>query len=115
MLCKLLSKYGKVHAAWLGDNRLKTNTLTSFSGIILNLVPVIMLFLETFHADKDELVDVTRCYKLMHTGVGIMNNGSEVAPRFATKLQELLTEFHTLFALISPSIKLKLHHMRHVI
>ena len=71
--------------------------------------------LEASHANNDELVDVNRCYKLMYAIVGIMSSGSEVAPRFATKLEELLAEVHTSFALISHSIKPKLHHMRHII
>jgi hypothetical protein len=71
--------------------------------------------LETFHANNDELVDIIRCYALMCAIIGIMSSGSEVAPRFAAKLEELLAEFHTLFALISHSIKPKLHHMRHII
>jgi hypothetical protein len=114
-LCHLPKKYGTVRAEWLSPNRLKHNTLSSFSSIVLSLVPLLQLFLAHFCKDDPELVDVTRMFYLFHILLGVLSTGPSEAHKNATKLRALIIEFHTLFSQLCTSLKPKLHHMHHII
>ena len=62
---ELPSKYGKSDPEnWLSRNRIHGETLASFSSIVLNLVPMLYLFLETYCSIDDELADLRRMYHL---------------------------------------------------
>ena len=111
---QLPSKYGKVHKEWLGKNRVNPTTLKSFSNIILHLVPIISLFLDKFCSEDAELATVCRCFKLLYMILGVFSAGTEVATRFKDQLESMLEEFHRLYAGACPSVKPKLHHMRHI-
>ena len=116
-LVNLPSKYGKVRAnEWLGKNRLKRNkmTLNSFSGIILNLVPCVYLFIDKFCKDDPAIVDVVRMFTLLHMILGVLATGPEAAPRHAEKLRRDMVEFHSL-ALHFWKLKPKIHHMHHIV
>lgn len=43
MQCTLPSKYGRANADWLKDSRIKLDTVKSFAGIVLTLVPILYL------------------------------------------------------------------------
>jgi len=115
MLCHLPSRYGKPDKNWLGDTRLKDNTLSSFSSIILNLMPIIYLFLDKYCASIAELADVVRCFNVMYFICGVLATGPEQAPHHADLLRKLFAEFHELFTLLCDALKPKLHHMHHII
>ena len=114
VLCNLPSKYGRVNPEWLGKNRLKKETLTSFSGIVLTLIPIIWLFLDKFCIDIRELDTFVRMHKLLHVIVGVLATGPESAPRHVDRLRSTLTEFHAL-ADQCFRLKPKIHHMHHVL
>ena len=61
MKCTLPSKYGKCHIDWLKDSRLKLHTLTSFSGIVLALVPIVYLYMLSFCTEDARLTEVFEC------------------------------------------------------
>ena len=116
MLCSLPSKYGKPHPSWLGDNRLKHSVLQSFSGILLNIVPIIFLFLEKFCTDNTDLsTDAVRCFKLMHVICGVFASGAEEAPKHADRLRHMLEEYHRLAVSLDFPMRPKTHHMHHII
>ncbi len=115
MLCNVPHKYGKPDASWLSKKRVKTYTINSFSGIVLNILPIVYLFLEKFCSRDPDLVDVFRLFQLMHTICGVLSSGSEQPTRHADALRRMMEGFHTIYALIADSCKPKLHHMHHII
>lgn len=115
-ICHLPKKYGTVQPQeWLGPNRLQANTIKSFSSVILNLVPLVFLFLEHFLGDDPAYADVLRMHYLFHIILGVLSTGPEEAPKHKDKLRLLIVEFHKIFARLSTSLKPKLHHFHHII
>ena len=114
-LINLPSKYGAIHLNWLSDARMKKHTLTSFSGTILTLFPIIQLFLEKYCCDDPDLVDVCRVYKLLYVILGLLSSGPDAPMHHMATMERLIQEFHELFALCSRSLKPKLHHLRHIL
>ena len=49
------SKYGKADPAWLNDNRLQGTSYSSFSSVVLNVVPILYLFFEQFCSNDPRL------------------------------------------------------------
>ena len=117
MLCTMPSKYqhGKPVEGWLHKNRLKETTLGSFSSIVLNLLPIIWLFLEKYCTENAALVAVVRCFKLMYHICGILASGADAAPKYAARLRRMMKEFHELAVLLSFPLMPKIHHMHHII
>ena len=114
-LCSLPSKYGSVREEWLSDNRVKGESLTSFSSIVLSIVPILVLFIDRCCKRDPELADIVRWCDLMHVLLGVLSTGPDEAPHYAAKLRQLAAEFHELLCLLSTSWKPKLHHMHHII
>ena len=74
----LIRFYGKsADSSWLGANRLKRDTLTSFSSIVLSLLPIVFLFLDKYCQNIPDLVAVVRLFTLMYTICGILASGAE--------------------------------------
>ena len=103
-----------MHANWLGDARLKKETLTSFSSIVLNLVPIVLLFLEKFCSDHRDLDHYVRMFRLLHMILGVFATGAEETRQHVDSLRRVMSEFHEL-ANQCWRIKPKLHHMHHVL
>ena len=113
--CQLPHKYGSVRAKeWLGKNRVKADTISSFSSIILSLIVLLQMFLDKFCSSIAELSDVCRMHYLFHLILGVLSTGPEEAPLRVGRLRKLTVEFHRLFALLSNSLKPKLHHFHHI-
>jgi hypothetical protein len=115
MQCTLPSKYGKVHADWLKDSRVKTHTLTSFAGIVLTIVPIMFLFLCEFCGDRADLADIVELVKMLHFIMGILSTGPEEPMHHVNDLRNLLTNFHEQYVQLFDKLKPKLHHMHHII
>ena len=114
-LVNLPHKYGKADPEqWLGKTRVLTDTIKSFSSIILNLVQMLYLFLEKY-CNIAGLVDVRRMFYLFHIYVGVLSTGPDEAPKYVEQLRRIQTEFHELFAMLSTSFKAKLHQMYHIL
>ena len=114
-ICHMPSKYGKPDPAWLHPNRLKGTTLSSFSNAVLQLMPILFLYVDLSCSGNDALKDAVACCKMMYTIVGVLAPGPEEAPQHCDLLQRLLSDYHKLFNSISDDRKPKLHHMHHVI
>ena len=114
-LVVLPHKYGVVQTAWLAPARFKPDTLSSFSSIILTLVPVLMLFLNEFCKADHELTSVVRMFYLFHTILGVLSTGPSEAPKHAEKLRRMISEFHMLYAELTWYLKPKVHHFHHII
>ena len=114
LLCNLPSKYGKVHENWLGDNRMRGETIASFPSIVLSLVPIVWLFLEKFCSDNRDLDHYVRMFKLLHIILGVFATGAEEAIHHVASLRRTMSEFHEL-ANHCFRLKPKMHHMHHVV
>ena len=93
--CTMPSNYGKARAEWLRDSRIKLHTLTSVSGIVLSLVPVIYLYMVEFCKDDAALANSFACMETLHHILGIMAMGTDKPMLYFDKLQELLPKLHT--------------------
>jgi hypothetical protein len=78
MQCTLPSKYGRTHADWLKDSRIKLHTLTSFSGIILTVMPILFLYMQSFCSDDPRLTKQLELVTLAHHICGILATGSDM-------------------------------------
>ena len=115
MLCNLPSKHGKPNANWLNDNRIKKTKIVSFSSIILNLLPILYLFLTKFCTSDPELADVLRCFTLLCTICGVLAAGPDEAPKHVAVLRRMMVEYHTLVVAMCFHLKPKIHHMHHIL
>ena len=115
MHCKLPHKHGKPHAAWLKSSRVKPHTLSSFSSIILSVVPIMYLFLEEFCIHVDELSDVRDCFRNLHYILGILKTGPEDAMRFIDVLRDHMQLHYKQLCALYTKCKPKLHHMHHIV
>ena len=113
--CTLPSKYGKTHADWLKDSRIKTRTLTSFSGIVLTIVPILYLFFCEFLADDAVYHEVMELSKILHFICGILSSGAEEPMKHIDALRTLMINLHKLYVHLNFYLKPKMHHMHHVI
>ena len=115
MECTLPSKYGRAHRDWLRDSRLKLHTLTSFSGIILTLVPILYLYMLSFCQEDPRLAGCFACVSLVHHICGILFTGADKPMEHLETLKRLIPELHEKFVKEFTKYKPKLHHMQHII
>ena len=113
--CTLPSKYGKTHADWLKDSRIKLHTLTSFSGIILTVMPILFLYMQSFCSDDSRLTKHMELVTLAHYVCGILATGSDMPMKYIGTLRELVRNLHKQFVELYDTIKPKLHHLHHVL
>ena len=114
-LCHLPSKYGRPHENWLADSCLKGRKLRSFSSTVLNLIPIIFLFVTKYCEADPDLADVVRCITLLQTVCGVLSAGPDAPVRYAKALERMLLEYHSLVAQMGFYLKPKVHHMHHVL
>ena len=107
--CTLPSKYGKARAEWLKDSRIKLHTLTSFSGIVLSLVPIVFLYMCSFCTGDPRLANHFDCMTTMHQILG------DKPMAYIEKLKKLFPKLHAAVLKITDTLKPKLHHMHHII
>ena len=113
-LCTMPSKHGKPCREWLKACRVKEHTLTSFSSVILCVIPIVHLFLEEFCANVPELSDHRECFRNLHYIVGLLKTGPEDAMRFVRVIEDLMQLHHKQFCELYTKYKPKLHHMHHI-
>ena len=114
-IVRMPSKYGKPDAAWLHDNRLRGSSLSSFSSVVLNVVPILYLFFEKFCSDDGRLKDVGRYLRLLYMIIGTLASGPDEAPHHCEILRGWMTSVHALHSKLSDDYKPKLHHMHHIV
>jgi hypothetical protein len=113
--CRMPSKYGKARPEWLKDSRLKLTTLTSFSGIILSIVPILYLYMLSFCQDDPRLEKVFESVRLLHYICGILATGTDKPMNHIDTLKQMMIKLHALFAQLDWHYKPKIHHMHHII
>ena len=114
-LCTLPSKYGKVDPSWLHDNRIAGTSLTAFSNVVLNVVPLLYLFVEKFCSKDRRLTDVVRYVRLLYMIMGVLASGPDEAPQHCAIIRRNLSALHALHVKLSDDCKPKLHHMHHIV
>ena len=114
-IVRMPSKYGKPDAAWLHDNRLKGSSLSAFSSVVLNVVPILYLFFEKFCSDNARLQDVGRYLRLLYMILGTLASGPDEAPHHCGILRQNMSALHSLHGKLSDDFKPKLHHMHHIV
>jgi len=109
------SKYGKADPAWFHDNRFSGSSYSSFSSVVLNVVPILYLFFETFCAHDCRLNEVGRYLRLLYMILGVLASGADEAPHHCDVLRRNMSALHALHAKLSGHFKPKMHHMHHIV
>ena len=115
MECNLPSKYGKPHRDWLRDSRIKAHNLTSFSGIILTVVPILFLYMQAHCRNDERLIEHMKLVKLLHRFCGILATGSEKPMEHIDRLRRIIQRLHAKYVQLFTKLKPKLHHMHHIL
>lgn len=113
--CTLPTKYGTARSEWLKDSRIKMHTLSSFSGIVLSLVPILYLYMASFCNDDPRLANHFECLTTLHFVLGILATGTDKPMEHLDDLKKLFPELHEKVLKITAHYKPKLHHMHHII
>ena len=115
MLVHVPHKTPKPCADWLKACRIKEHTITSFSGVVLTLVPIIYMFLEEFCKNVPALKEIFECFQTLWYIIGLLQSGPDRSVQFKDKLCELFQLHHAQFVKLYTGLKPKLHHMHHII
>ena len=110
----LPSRHGKPSAKWVGRKRLgkKRDSLASFSGIMLSLIPILNCFLAEVITADHPMADHAKCFDLLTRIVGILGLGPSVVLDHLDVLGSLIDEWGAVYvALCRPAdIKPKFHN-----
>ena len=113
-LVKYPSGIGKLDKAAFAPSRLKAQTVTSFSSIMLTMVTVLHFFVDVFAARL--IPDEFEAFTKLHQIIGILRMGPEDAMKYVDELRTLISQHLELFNRLYQdySIKPKMHHIFHV-
>ena len=107
-------RHGKVDGQWVSHKRLgKTKeSLASFAGVMLSLMPILACFLEEVIDATHPLYEQSRCFILLNRIIGILSFGPEHVMIYIAVIRPLIEEWGILFVRIhKPScVKPKFHH-----
>ena len=110
-------RHGKVDGAWLSKKRFgkKMKSLSSFAGIMLNIVPIVAQFVQDVIPPDHGLALHARCFLILEQIIGLCALGSDDAMPYLDLLRRLLEEHHELFRQLYPTaVKPKYHHALHL-
>ena len=114
----LPQRHGKVQRAWLGQNRFgkKCKCLSSFSGILLSIIPIIACFLQDVVRDGSPLSEHKKCFVYLALVVGICSQiGPEDSMEYVDVLRALLRDHGQAFTALYPgAVKPKFHQALHI-
>lgn len=106
---------GGVSPTWFEDRRVADDHMRSFASEQLNMVPIVLAFLQDLVDPQHALVDHARCYALLSKILEILSAGPTLAYRCRDLLRATILEHHRLYADLYPDgIKPKWHHMIHL-
>ena len=117
MTFTLPKRHGTVSDTWLSRKRFgkKFESLSSFSSILLSVLPIIVCFLSKVVDEHHPLYANLLCLKLLRNIIGIIMMGPTDAMPYVDKLAELLKNHAELFTELYPSaVKPKFHHALHI-
>jgi len=114
--CKLPQMHGKVQRDWLKESRLKGNTMSSFAGIMLTVVPIVALFLDYFNV-KEYCPAEVQSYELLHALTSLLRLSPSKVPAHISKMKGLIRSHQEAFVIAygSEMLKPKAHQMHHVV
>ena len=113
-ICHYPSWQGKLDKNAFGSNRLKHNTIASFSSVCLTMVAVLYLFMDKFVAER--LPEEFEAFKLLYHILGIFRLGPEDAMDHIDTLNTLLREhLDKVVKLYDEHVKPKGHHAFHIV
>ena len=107
------SKIGKLEKAAFGKARLKAQSISSFSSIMLTMVAVLHLFLDVFAKTliPAEFEAFTKLYHI----IGILQMGPEDAMPHVATLRKLIAQHLEMYCrLYEDHVKPKMHHIFHI-
>ena len=112
---KLPWRLGKTDANWVSKNRLgkKKETLSSFAGIMLSLIPIIACFLQSLVSDASHpLYEHRLCLGLLCHIIGLLSLGPADAMNHIPLLKDLIREWSTMYERLYPgnNVKPKFHN-----
>jgi hypothetical protein len=113
----LPQRFGKTHPSWVSKKRLGKGwkSLTSFSGEMLSLLPILECFLVDVDDPESALHPHVVCFQLLCAIVGILGLGPDDCVPFVPQLTDLIAEHGALFVeLYGEHVKPKFHHFRHL-
>lgn len=106
---------GSVSPTWFDDRRVADDHMRSFASEQLNMVPIILAFLEDVVEDRHSLDDHVRCYAWLWEILSMFSAGPSLAYRRRDLLRKTILDHHRLYADLYPDgIKPKWHHMLHL-
>ena len=117
MTFKLPKRYGAISATWLSKKRFgkKCESLSSFSSILLTILPILVCFLTNIVDEDHALYANLLCLTMLRNIMGIIMMGPTDAMPYVEKLAELLHRHAELFVELYPTaIKPKFHHALHI-
>ena len=113
-VCNYPSSTGKLDKSAFGQQRLRKHTIASFSSTILNMVPVLYLFMKLFV--KDRIPEHFAAFETLYHIIGLLRMGAEDAVRHANTLLTLISKYTAAVVLLyGDYVKPKGHHLFHVI
>ena len=106
---------GTVSPTWFDDRRVSEDHMRSFASEQLNMVPIVLAFLQDVVEQREFLEDHVRCYALLSEILTMLSAGPSLAHRRRDLLRTRIVEHHRLYAELYPEgIKPKWHHMFHL-
>ena len=108
-------RLGKTSKTWVSRKRLgdkKRESLHSFAGIMLSVLPILTCFMEDVIGDADPLSDHKVCLQLLNQILGILSFGPEDTMTHIVLLRTLLQTWSQLYVNIHTGdlVKPKFHH-----
>ena len=114
-MCKYPSAFGKLDRSAFARQRLRTNTIASFSSIMLTMVTVLMLFIEE-KLIADAIPEHVACFRQLYHILGLFRAGPEDSMQFLESLELLISGWLSeLVRLYGDYVKPKAHHMFHIL
>ena len=111
----LPSRHGKTSASWVSNKRLgkKKDSLGSFAGTMLSLIPILTTYMVMTVADGDPLQDHRDCLVLLNLLVGALTLGPEKAMDVIGYIDDLIKTWAVAYEKLYPgsAVKPKFHHI----
>lgn len=107
-------RHGKADGKWVARKRLgkKRDSLGSFAGIMLTLMPILSCFLDEVIDDSHPLHEKATCFKQLNQIIGILSFGPDHVMAYIDVLRTLIRDWAALFCRVFAfnCVKPKFHH-----
>ena len=112
--------HGKVNPDWFTGKRLghrdEKDMFKGFSGELLTIIPIMMMFLDLVIAPLGVLSNQIECFRLLEQLVKLFSLGAHTSARYVQDIDRIIKEHASLYKECYPdAIKPKWHHLFHVV